>query len=296
MECDQSFSCPSSPPTLELGEFLDGLLFSPEGTSILGEETLLDPDPLDEAVNESLVSQPLESSQSPSRLVSSSAVKVAGKSPALEAQSNVVHPQEMPSGASNAAPNLKKASDDIDDEATFVPHSKVTPKDVLCLRGNGGGGIPANVMFRQLISSNKEHFDNLSTQEKESFATNLWEELSEAGHRFLMPTDSAHYKVLDYGRSVRKCQFALRRCKIKEQDQLTTASNSFSFSRSTEPPKKKQKIEKTSSVLKERKFDGVARAAISKLLNRPELVDAMQESWGDGMEKRKHLLERQVYY
>mmetsp|Transcript_33297 Transcript_33297/g.59983 ORF Transcript_33297/g.59983 Transcript_33297/m.59983 type:complete len:333 (-) Transcript_33297:156-1154(-) len=293
MEYNQPLPSPSSPPTLELGEFLDGITFSPECRSFLAEveEALLDP--LDGVA----ISQRMENPSRPTQLISNSVDKVASK--VLQPMTEPA--EKKPSEASKPPPNLKKPRDEIDNEPSLVSPAEVKAKDVLCLRGNGGIRNPANMMFRQLISSNKEHFDNLSTQEKGAFATNLWLELHEKGHRFLKQTNSDQYEVLEYELSVRKCHFALRDCRTKNKEQgqlkVATMSNPIDFSQSTKPPKKKQKTGKKSipaGSLEVRNFDDVARAAISELLRSQELADAMEKNWGDDVDKRKQTLEQQL--
>lgn len=292
----ESLSLPSSPPSLELGEFLDGLIFSPDGTSLLADEPFLDSntDGVSVANEASLAENPMASSRS--LMMSYTVGKGAGKSIEALRAMGAKSAKKKTSEASKSQANLK--SDEADDESLVLP-SETKPQDILCLRGNVSNNRTI-MMFRGLISSNKAHYDTLTTTtEKESFSINLWLQLRDKGHRFLKPTASNDkYQILDYDQSTKKVHHALKHCRTKNKvyatdNDIGVAAMSSAFV----PPKKKKKTGKSTSsgsLLKVKHFDDVANAAISMLLSRQELVNAMEKNWGEDKEKRRQIFEEQV--
>ena len=129
-------------------------------------------------------------------LLSNTVETMAGKS--TEVLQPAEPTDEKTPDALKPSPNLKKPGDEINDKPALVLPSEVTPKDVLCHWGNAGINNPANLIFCQLISSNKEHFDNLSTREKETFASKLRAKLHEGDSGFLKQTNNNWYEVLNY--------------------------------------------------------------------------------------------------
>ncbi len=154
--------------------------------------------------------------------------------------------------------------DDGGTEILLISSSDIEPKDILCLRGNGGIHNSANITFRQVISSNKPRFDSLPTpQEKHSFSANLWIHLRDnESHRFVRPAGGDFYEVLGYTKSVQKVQQALLSCRT------TIVSH--------EPV-----IDDSACDLEEKLFDNIARVSLRTILARQEFVDAMQRKWGE---------------
>mmetsp|Transcript_20647 Transcript_20647/g.49618 ORF Transcript_20647/g.49618 Transcript_20647/m.49618 type:complete len:308 (-) Transcript_20647:68-991(-) len=304
MDYDQPLFPPSSPPTMELGEFLDGLLFSPEGTSFLEEESFIGSNsdvqaslaaPRSADSRAQTISNPVEkvaprSAGSQSQMTSNSVEKVAPQSdnsqskmtsnPVEKVATNtpgVLHPMPKPaeetqSLVTESQENLKNDQDEEEFEeeeehVILVSPSETKPLDIICLRGQGGINIPANLVFRGLISSSKSMFLALaSTKAREEFAANFWEQLRDKGHRFLKPLTNGHYEVLDYDRSVKKCRAALQDSRTRKA--ATTSGSIGSYSK---PPKKKRKTGPATT----KNFDDEAMAAMSALLGREEVVNVM---------------------
>ena len=161
----------------ELGEFLDGIIFSPDGTrSSLADRTTI-------------------------------AAEIASE---LEPLSLPVNLGLDPQGDNTTTTRI----DENDEGLVLVSTSDIKPQDILCVRGHGGIHNAANVLFRTVISSNKSQFDSLTTnKEKQSFSANLFAQLRDEGHRFLRPAEGGHYEVLDYTKSVHKVRLALQSCR-----------------------------------------------------------------------------------
>ena len=161
----------------ELGEFLDGIIFSPDGTrSSLADRTTI-------------------------------AAEIASE---LEPLSLPVNLGLDPQGDNTTTTRI----DENDEGLVLVSTSDIKPQDILCVRGHGGIHNAANVLFRTVISSNKSQFDSLTTnKEKQSFSAYLFSQLRDEGHRFLRPAEGGHYEVLDYTKSVHKVRLALQSCR-----------------------------------------------------------------------------------
>ena len=161
----------------ELGEFLDGINFSPDGTrSSLADRTTI-------------------------------AAEIASE---LEPLSLPVNLGLDPQGDNTTTTRM----DENNEGLVLVSTSDIKPQDILCVRGHGGIHNAANVLFRTVISSNKSQFDSLTTnKEKQSFSANLFSQLRDEGHRFLRPAEGGHYEVLDYTKSVHKVRLALQSCR-----------------------------------------------------------------------------------
>jgi hypothetical protein len=161
----------------ELGEFLDGIIFSPDGTRCtLADRTTI-------------------TAESASELAPLSLPVDLGLDP---------------QGDNSTTTRI----DENDEGLVLVSTSNIKPQDILCVRGHGGIHNAANMMFRTVISSNKSQFDSLTTnKEKQSFSTNLFSQLRDEGHRFLRPAEGGHYEVLDFTKSVHKVRLALQSCR-----------------------------------------------------------------------------------
>ena len=210
-------SQPQLPPSeAELGDFLEDILFSPEGGG-LNPNLLLDefnnPNPLDPATiavsNNAAVDEfPIDvvnnneaasmsvsdvnaaaprRSQPPTQMTSNPVSK--GKSAeVLQALAKSAAEQKpaaqepvKPAKDSAQAASKKPSTRVVDDKSLVLP-GEVRPKDILCIRGTVDNA--ATNMFRKLITSSKAHFDTLATaDEKEQFASDLWAGLREKEHR-----------------------------------------------------------------------------------------------------------------
>lgn len=161
----------------ELGEFLDGIIFSPDGTrSSLADRTTITAETASE----------------------------------LEPLSLPVDLGLDPQGDNTTTTRM----DENNEGLVLVSTSDIKPQDILCVRGHGGIHNAANVLFRTVISSNKSQFDSLTTnKEKQSFSAYLFSQLRDEGHRFLRPAEGGHYEVLDYTKSVHKVRLALQSCR-----------------------------------------------------------------------------------
>jgi hypothetical protein len=247
----------SSPPTLELGEFLDGVLFSPDDTILVPDETIVvqgdDSDLANTTINSStMVNLREEKSTEP-----------------LRSQTAMTR--------------------SLESESLFVPSSDVNfEKDIFCLRGQGGANYTGNQIFRRLISSNKRHFDKLTKEEQEKFSVSLWLSLRDKGHRFLR-SNERDYEALDYDKSVRKCNHALISCRtgIKEK-------RIVDVDEATQDPSQQLSVKKQKQEISEKLFDNTAMESINSLLTRRELTDAMSAHWGSEDETRKELLKDQL--
>jgi hypothetical protein len=162
----------------ELGEFLDGINFSPDGTrSSLADRTTI----------------------------------TAETTSDLEPLSLPVDLGLDPQGDNSTTTQIIHENDE---GLVLVSTSNIKPQDILCVRGHGGIHNAANMLFRTVISSNKSQFDSLTTnKEKQSFSDNLFSQLRDEGHRFLRPAEGGHYEVLDYTKSVHKVRLALQSCR-----------------------------------------------------------------------------------
>ena len=115
---------------------------------------------------------------------------VGGKTTAtlLAVKENIQNPKKKLTASARAASALALKSNNAKDEGkTFVAASETNYKDIFCVRGSSIASHAANAMYRQLVTSNKAYFDGLKKDEQEAFASQLWEQLKDAGHRFLLP-------------------------------------------------------------------------------------------------------------
>lgn len=240
----------SSPPTIELGEFLDGVLFSPDGTILLADDAIVVQEEDSNLVN--AMPQPETT------------------------MANL--PKRKLAEASELQTSLKRP---YENQSLVVPSSDVKyNSDIFCMQGPIS--YPGNQMFRQLISSNKNHYDTLSTQEQETLSASLWSNLQDKGHRFLRST-GRDYEVLDHSKSVRKCHQALKKCKTGTKGKRDSQQ---------QPPTKKQMPADRAEL----NFDDVAKTAVSSLLRNKEFANEMERNWGPDTEKRKELLEIKVCF
>jgi hypothetical protein len=226
--------------TLELGEFLDGI-FSPEEIKSAPSSGIVDAGQGSASV--------LDPTIIPVRL-----------EPELEPESESQETTQIGEGG---------------EELVLVSQSDIKPQDILCLRGNGGIHNAANMVFRQIISTNKPHFDSLSYQEKQPFAANLWIQLRDNGHRFLRPAAGGQYEVLDYAKSAHKIRQALLSCRV-------SCSKPVDDEVECDLP------------MEEKIFDDVARASIRELLARQEFVEAIQRNWGEETVAKAEQFEEHV--
>ena len=187
-------SQPQLPPSeAELGDFLEDILFSPEGGG-LNPNLLLDefdnPNPLDPAsmsVSDVNAAAPRHS-QPPTHVMTSNPVSKGKSAEVLQALAKSAAEQKpaaqepvKPAKDSAQAASKKPSTRVVDDKSLVLP-GEVRPKDILCIRGTVDNA--ATNMFRKLITSSKAHFDTLATaDEKEQFASDLWAGLREKEHR-----------------------------------------------------------------------------------------------------------------
>lgn len=226
---------------LELGEFLDGI-FSPG-------------DPSDGIIDE-------------------------GQGSASVLDPNIIpvrlEPELEPESESESQGNYSTTQiDDGGEELILVSQSDTTPQDILCLRGNGGIHNAANMVFRQVVSTNKSHFDSLPYHAKPAFAASLWIQLRDNGHRFLRPAAGGQYEVLDYAKSVHKIRQALLSCRV-------SCSKPVADDAECDLP------------MEEKIFDDVARASIRQILARQEFVEAIRRHWGEDTVAKAQQFEEHV--
>ena len=110
---------------------------------------------------------------------------------------------------------------DEPEDPTLIPASEVNPLlDILCRAGCIRKNQQANANYRALISSSKGQFKTLSSaRDREAFAANTWDQLQAKQYRFLKPTPSGRYEILDRERAVKKCFVQRERLALIQQKQ-----------------------------------------------------------------------------